>query len=278
MPTEAHLAADVADRYDDSLRRLWRSMADLTPPMRVEIDQDAKTVFLAWRQELEIQRRPGGSLVGLTEWSTKVESSVARVAGLLHLAAGKGSAAVDLDDMAAAMTVGRYWIEHAHAVHQMWATDDTLEVARRIVAWIRGRDLVEFTVRDCHRVHHRLVGSVDDLVDPLALLVDKSYLQTGDGQPLTVGRRGVPSQRLVVNPSLSDVSSHNRNNHVTMSTMSLEVQKTESLSLYLSAETRTPGDIGDMVDNCPEADTTTSDGPERPEPVDNSATLPDLEF
>jgi len=237
MTVEAHLAADVADRYHDNLQRLWRTLADLTPPMRIEVDADAKAVFMAWRQELEIQRRPGGSLVGLTEWSTKVESSVARVAGLLHIAAGKGQSAIDLADMSAALEVGGYWIEHAHAVHQMWATDDTIEIARRIVAWIRRKQLSEFTIRECYHASRSLTPFAEDVVDPLTILITRGYVRTADGSPLSVGRRGVPSQVLVVNPLLSvreaQFPSHNRHNHGSMGPMGHR-DTSDDLSLSIS--------------------------------------------
>lgn len=274
MTVEAHLADDIAERYHDNLQRLWRSLADLTPPMRIEVDHDAKAMFMAWRQELETQRRPGGDLAPLTEWSTKVESSVVRVAGLLHIAAGKGQSAIDVADMSAALDVGRYWIDHAHAVHQMWSTDDTLEIARRIVAWIRRKSLTEFTIRECYNASRSLTPTADDVVDPLAILVARGYVRTADGSSLSVGRRGVPSQALVVNPLLCVVAdkfpSHNRHNHAPMRLMRHRDTKNElSLSISRFENADPPAHEAHEAQLVTAVTLTTESAEFSPEPVDN---------
>jgi replicative DNA helicase len=235
MMVDADLDERIADRYSDGLRGLWYELAANVVPLRLEVTPQAKATFLAWRQMLEDERRPGGLMVALNEWSIKVESSVARAAALLHLAHGKGGSPVDSADMAAALVLGEYWITHAQAVHEMWGTDEMTHVAQAIVRWLDETGTTEFSVRDAYNANRQLMPRADDAVEPLGLLVERGWVQPMFDGPITVGKRGKPSPRFAVHPELS---SHIRNNHAVMRFMRLETEK-RSFSLSPSTNTNT---------------------------------------
>jgi putative DNA primase/helicase len=238
MMVDAELDERITDRYTDGLRSLWNELAANVVPQRLEMTPQAKATFMQWRQMLEEERRPGGAMTALSEWSTKVESSVARAAGLLHLAHGKGGSSVDSADMAAALTVGEYWITHAQAVHEMWGTDATTHVAQSIVKWLDDGGLGEFSVRDCYNANRQMMPRADDAIEPLSVLVERGWVQPLFDGPLSVGKRGKPSPRFAVHPELS---SHVRSNHAVMRFMRIETQKrSTSSSSSVSTATENP--------------------------------------
>jgi hypothetical protein len=232
---EADIDDTVADRYDQRMLALWRQLeVNGTSPARLDIATDARQRFTGWRQALEEARRPGADLVSLAEWSTKVESSVARLAGLLHLAHGNDAGqAVSDATMAAAITVGEYWIAHAKAVHSLWETDQEMAAAGTVLAWLVDQAGDDVSVRDIYAAHRTLFPRATDVVAPLALLVERGWLRPLFEGPLVVGKRGVPSPRFAVHPRLS---SYVRNNHARMRELCLETSK-KAFSLSLSKNT-----------------------------------------
>ena len=239
MVVDADLDPDIKRRYDRALEDMWRDLnAYDVAPLRLEVSPQAKAEFMAWRQLLEEERRPGGALTGLIEWSQKVESSVARLAGLLHIARGKAGAPIDMADMRNALTVGEYWITHAQAVHEMWGTDPITHAAQAVVKWLDEQELAEFSVRDCYNANRAVMPRAEDALEPLGLLVERGWVQPLFDGPLSVGKRGVPSPRFVVHPALS---SHIRNNHAVMRFMRIETPEiTLSPSFPESVNERTP--------------------------------------
>ena len=229
----------IADRYDDQMLALWRKLeGNGTNPVRLNLSVEARERFMNWRQALEVQRRPGGELAQLSEWSTKVESSVARLSGLLHLAHGFNADQVVSDaTMAAAITVGEYWIAHAKAVYALWDIDKEAAAAGVVLGWLAEHGQGEVSVRDIYAAHRSLFPRATDVAAPLALLVERGWLRPLFDGPLVVGKRGVPSPRFAVHPR---ISSYIRNNHARMRELRVEIPK-KDLSLSLSEYTGTEG-------------------------------------
>jgi hypothetical protein len=134
------------------------------------LDAEASAMFHYWRQAMEKRRLPGADMRPIAEWSTKLESTTLRVAGLLHLAdGGRLHDTVTSDPMARAIEIGDYWLAHAFAVHDMWGADPVLLKARAIMEWAAGRET--FTVRDVYSAMRRSYPKADDTVPPLSLLI-----------------------------------------------------------------------------------------------------------
>lgn len=257
MVVDVDLDPVIQRTYERHLEDLWRNLNTYqTSPLRLEVTPQAKAEFMAWRQLLEQERRPGGILTGLIEWSQKVESSVARLAGLLHIAHGKNSQ-IDMADMRGALTVGEYWITHAQAVHEMWGTDPVTHAAQQIVRWLDEQELTEFSVRDCYNANRAVMPRAEDALEPLGLLAERGWVMPMFDGPLTVGKRGVPSPRFAVHP---DLSSHVRNNHAVMRFMRIETPKiTLSPSFPESVNERTATHAPhEPHDPQPEGETATS--------------------
>jgi hypothetical protein len=74
-----------------------------------------------------------------------------------------------------------------------------VELARRVLSWIRDRSLTEFSRRDAFRhLHSAQLPKVTDLDPALALLVAHEYLAPTPSVHSPAGGR--PSQRFRVNP------------------------------------------------------------------------------
>lgn len=238
---------DERHAYDVAMTALLgreRSGGVNLPP--VEMTATALSTFLSWRQGLEQRRRPEGDMSPLAEWSTKLESTVARTAGLFALA--DGTAVIDDHIIARAIAVGWYWIDHAKVVHDMWGMDETNHQGRQILAWAEAREMSEFTVRDLYRSLRTDFPTAEDCRPALSLLTERGWLRPMFDGPLVLGRRGAESPGYAIHPLAcgQKVPHVNHVNHVPK-----DVENT--LSSSSSEDARKPGhtDMGDMVDNCP---------------------------
>lgn len=163
--------ADTIDTSNDYARHLTdliiehEKYENFSP---LELDPDALQMFLEYRQSLETRRRPAGDLEHLAEWSIKLESSVARTAGMLTIA--NRATTVTVEHMAAAIQIGDYWIAHAHAVADLWGTDPVTALASRILEWAQRQSGGEFSHRDAYRAHRSAAQRPSDLEGPIELL------------------------------------------------------------------------------------------------------------
>jgi hypothetical protein len=164
----------------------------------IEMDADARTLFIGLRQRLEEQRPTDGALKPLAEWTTKLESSVIRVAGLLALADRKDS--VDADAMRRALLIGDYWLAHAFIVHDLWGANETLRGANLVMDWMRQKETNEFSVRDLHRAMNRRFVNVDDTRPVLEILTERGWIRPLFDGPLVLNKRGIESPRYSVHP------------------------------------------------------------------------------
>ena len=196
---ECDISDDVSVPYETRIRGLLASELDADHPDDITVERDAVLEFHGWRQGLENQRGEGGALHVVSEWTTKLESTVARVAGLLALA--DLSDHVDVPTMRRAIALGNYWLSHIRAVLDLWGRDDTVAKARQVVAWMTHRELSEFSVRDLYGSLRRLFPTADECRPVLHLLTERGWIRPLFDGPLVLGRRGVDSPRFAVRPS-----------------------------------------------------------------------------
>ncbi len=192
---------EYARRITDLIERSRRSGAN-----DLELNADAAAEFHGWRQGLEFQRGPGAPLHAISEWSTKLESTVVRVAGLLAIADGHDD--IDVDTMRRAIALGNYWLSHIRAVLDLWGQDDTAAKAREVMAWIKHREVSEFSVRELYSANRRMFPTADDTRPVLGLLTERGWIRPLFDGPLLLNRRGVDSPRFAVRPFNLWISGH----------------------------------------------------------------------
>lgn len=196
---ECDIPEEVTIPYNRRIAGLLDQELDAVDPANITIEREAVLEFYGWRQGLENQRGEGGPLHVISEWTTKLESTVIRTAGLLALADLVEH--IDIATMRRALALGNYWLSHIRAVLDLWGRDDTVAKARQVVAWATHRELEDFSVRDLYGSLRRLFPTADDTRPVLSLLTERGWIRPLFDGPLVLGRRGVDSPRFAVRPS-----------------------------------------------------------------------------
>lgn len=182
----------------EQLRADWERAGG--SPVALELSSDARAMFLRWRQAHEARLASDGDLRFMAEWVTKLQSTTARLAGLLHLADRNSyQTPVSAATMAAAIEVGDYWEAHARIAHDLWGSDADMHSARKLIDWAIQNGISEFSTADVQRALRRVFERVEDMVDPLNVLMDRGWVRPLFEGDLRVGQRG-KSKRFAVNP------------------------------------------------------------------------------
>jgi hypothetical protein len=204
--TPAVLAATV-QQYRRCLLGLLETEPNAEGAIRLALSEDAAQSRLAFEGRLEPRLGPGGDLNHMGDWAGKAAGAAVRIAGVMHAVRCVDSAkpvggAVEGESMRAAVDlVEHYFLPHALAALAEMGADPEIDKARRVLAWILGRDIHEFSLRD---LHQGLRGqgcfrAVEGVAVSVKLLESHNYLrrlpdppQRGPGHP--------PSPRYSVNP------------------------------------------------------------------------------
>lgn len=209
---QAHpIPSHVLHAYESGLAAL------LNVPPRYEGERQVPyTLTLAtqgWRSwkefqhEVETMLRPGGKLEYLTDWGSKLPGAVVRLAGLLHCA-DYASCITDNREigsgaMQRAISLGRYFIEHALAAFDMMGEDVGMEAARKLWKVIQANRKKVFTARDAWNPLRGSYKTVESAAAGFDSLIDHNYIvEMDDPGPRKAGRP--PSRRYRVNPSLTE--------------------------------------------------------------------------
>ena len=182
----------VATTYHDTLRALTLSLADLPEPTTLALSPDADALMLHLEAELEPRLAEDAELGHLADWASKLNGTIARLAGLLHLAAHLRDGwdqPISTDTVADAARLGHYYLAHALAVFDLMDTDPTLDRARTILAWITRTQTLRFTRRELlAQLHSSRFRKNADLDAPLHLLERHGYIRPGPAPAPTGGR------------------------------------------------------------------------------------------
>jgi replicative DNA helicase len=158
--------------------------------------QEALNRFEAW---VEPQLAEFGDLGGIADWGGKLVGAVARIAGILHMAAFSSSRSpwefsITLETIEHAIEIGTYLIPHAKAAFAEMGADAVLQGAKHILRWIEDKQLTVFTRRDLHQGLKTSFKRVEELDAPLSLLGERGYVRKRpDEKPATPGRPQSPT-------------------------------------------------------------------------------------
>lgn len=184
---------DIADTYDQYLRRLVHGLHAWTDPAVFAFTSEANQVLVELHDEIEPKLDPKtGEWAHIGDWAGKQVGQVVRLAALLH--AGQHPEApwdhvVDADTARAARTLGDYFAQHALAVFDRIGADPAVDGARTILDWIGRHQLNHFTTRDVRRGLGRHFKQTDALNAALTLLEEHGHIasvpdtHTGRGRP-----------------------------------------------------------------------------------------------
>ncbi|MGW6916684.1 YfjI family protein [Kitasatospora sp. NPDC054939] len=199
----------VADTYTGLLSALTRELAGWTDPAVVQLAPEADQVLLAFQKVTESRLGKGRSFAPIVKWASKRDGAVARLAGLLHLAAHPTDGwrlPIDAATMAAACRLGDYFTVHALHVFDAMGADPARDAARALLDHLRTNPPARggFTKRDVFRSASRAdFPTIADLAPALELLEEHGWLRM-QAPPPRSGKGGrPPSPRYQAHPLLS---------------------------------------------------------------------------
>ena len=202
------VADAVAARYERNIVALTLSLADWTDPAVLQLTPAADSTLRSYQEELEIQLRPkGGKLGHLQKWAGKLVGAVARIAGLLHLAAhlhdGYGKA-IDERTMLGAIELGEYFAGHALNVFDLMGADVAQSRARTLLEVLGANGWEAVSRRDLFaKLSRAEFPTVADMEPAVSLLEEHGYLRTHT--PPRNGKRGrPPAPRYLIHPQVRE--------------------------------------------------------------------------
>ncbi len=153
----------------------------------------------------EFAMRDGGELEHVRDWAGKFPGTIARLAGLVHVAlhAMRSPAEFPVSEatMADVLRLADPLKAHALAAFEVLNAKPEVDDARKVLGWIRQTEQSVFSFRDCHRAHQSRFPVADDLVPAIRVLEERGWVREviRDGPH---GRGRKPSKLFEVNPRL----------------------------------------------------------------------------
>jgi replicative DNA helicase len=171
---------------------------------RIKFAPDAATRFETFCQQVEGMLGPEGELAHMSDWGGKFAGAVARIIGILHLAACSDepcpwAVAIPVRVVEDGLAIAEYLRAHARAAFVEMGADPAAAAAETIRDWATREKLELFSKRDAWRALRGRFGRAADLDGPLAMLVEHGYLREQESGPRS-GRGRKPSQVYVLNP------------------------------------------------------------------------------
>ncbi len=194
--------APIPERASEGYRTLIETiLASDNERDSLELNDEAQVVLEALFNEVETRLK--GDLAEIPDWAGKFVGTVLRISGILHIMQNPVNAMfVDVRKatMENAVTIGRYFLEHAKAAYSLMGADATNKNAQYLLTAIKKEGLAEFSRRDAMRLCRRF-KTADSLQPVLNRLCEYGYIAVKpvEGIP-AFGRK--PSEVYLTNPCL----------------------------------------------------------------------------
>ena len=170
----------------------------------LHLHPDALAAIQGFEGWLEPQLAEFGKLGNIADWAGKLVGAIGRIAGNLHMAQHAESSApwdmcIGRETVEAAIQIGRYLIPHAQAAFALMGADVAIEQAKLIQRFIDHQHLEDFSKRELHQGVKGTFKRVDELDQPLAVLVNHGFIRQRL-EPERAGPGRKPSPLYDVNP------------------------------------------------------------------------------
>ncbi|MFB7617168.1 DUF3987 domain-containing protein [Kitasatospora sp. NPDC056181] len=198
----------VSEAYERNITSLTLALADWTDPAVLQLTPGADALLIAFQERLEPQLAArGGTLGHVAKWAGKLAGTVARIAGLLHLAAHLTDGhikPVTEATMAAAVELGDYFTAHALSVFEAMGADSTVTRAASVLDVCRDNRWRTVSRRDLFtKLSRGDFPTAADLDPALVLLEEHGFIRLEAAPPRPRGRGRKPSPRYEIHPALS---------------------------------------------------------------------------
>lgn len=151
----------------------------------------------------EVEGRLKGDLAEIPDWAGKFVGAVLRIGGILHVMKYPKDSMfdpVDRETMENAVSIGRYFLEHAKAAYSLMGADTVNKDAQHLLSLIKRERLTEFSRRDAMRLC-RSFKTADSMQPVLDRLFEYGYLAAKPLPPAHgAGRK--PSEVYLTNPAV----------------------------------------------------------------------------
>lgn len=173
---------EVSRLYDMKIKDILNEEENLIDNQIVRLSSEASTLFEAFHDENE---KIMGENTEIKTWRGKLVGNVLRISALLaRFNKDQFNPFFDItpplvvskEDMANAISIGRYYIEHAKASYSLMGIDPINKQAEYVLANIKKNGFYEFSKRDILRAS-RSFKNVDSLTPVLNRLVEYGYIQ-----------------------------------------------------------------------------------------------------
>jgi len=171
-------------------------------PVTLRLSERAWQEHARWRSRLEPRLRPGeGDLSVIGGWAAKHAGRIARIAGLLHLAAHPALDVreINVDTMRAALAVGDWAIPHALAAFDLADNRPDLAPPRSVLRWVQREARERFTLREAHQAlrGQSWVTSAGAVRAAVEILIEHGYARSA---PIVQSGPGRPTERYEMHP------------------------------------------------------------------------------
>lgn len=204
IPIDPSIASAYEQKILETLRIIPKvDLDNKSLPHTITVSGEALSELDRFMVEIEKRLGPGGDLAGIGDWAGKLAGAVCRIAGifhgLIHAASGNPSEApINAETMLGAIAIGEYLIPHAKAAFFEMGTDPAIDTARRILDWVFSERITEFTKREVFNSLRGGIQKVDELDEPLLILVNHGYIREATQDQKGPGRK--PSPKYKINP------------------------------------------------------------------------------
>jgi hypothetical protein len=207
----------VAEKYHGWMKVLWgleggKGEDGRREPRVLTFSQEAAGLLTQFQEWLEPQMGPDGLLQGIADWALKLPGAAVRVAGVLHLAAGRPwHEPVASGTVAAGLRIAReHLLPHAQAAFGLMGADHRVLDAKYVLGRLEDlhRKSMEAegdgalkppTRRDVFNVTRTRFKEVEDLEPVLGLLQRRGYVRV-QKQAKRSGPGRQPSPVVHLNP------------------------------------------------------------------------------
>lgn len=200
VPDEAYLA------YERCIRNLLEDECEGSAEI-ITLSEEADAMIEEFAEKLEPELKKG--YADIADWAGKLVGNILRISALLCRASVCRShefldtpepLVVDGEQMAKAIRIGDYFIEHAKAAFMLMGADPVIRQSRKVVEVVKESGMTEFTRRDIMRLC-RTFKKADDVQQVLNRLMDYGYIaeKHNDGYS---GKGRPPAQAYLVNPHI----------------------------------------------------------------------------
>jgi hypothetical protein len=165
------------------------------------LSSEAKELWFQFSEWIEPRLGEYGELGQISDWGGKLAGTAARIAGLLQAAERVHESDPFLGPvgdhaMQSAIALSHYFISHARFAFDLMGADPDVELAKKLLRWIRSAGLPTVSKRDAwQRLKGGSVKKASDLDEPLRILVGHGYL-----------RRAAPAEGTGRKPELYEIT------------------------------------------------------------------------